>query len=132
MQNKSLFDLLKESILEQIAEFINPANAKKPVSIKPGCPNCGITIEEIAMPPCKLGCPECYNHFKSDIMPVLMHSHECTKHIGKSPKVKINENPTKEEQIKLLKLQLTRAVEHEQYERAQEIKKHLIALSEVK
>jgi protein-arginine kinase activator protein McsA len=61
----------------QIAEPIGP--------VKPPCPQCGITLEEIATL-ARLGCPYCYAHFGEELLPVLHAAHKSIKHVGKVPK----------------------------------------------
>ena len=48
------------------------------------CPNCGTSYDdfkEIA----KLGCSECYEFFKAQLLPVLRNLHVKTQHLGKFP-----------------------------------------------
>jgi protein arginine kinase activator len=58
--------------------------AARPSSSGP-CPTCGSTLaqfHEIG----RLGCPHCYVHFRSDLLPVLRRYHRATVHLGKAPR----------------------------------------------
>lgn len=102
------------------------------------CPKCNISLQEISKIG-KLGCPNCYDWYASELIPILYSSHgspyssEELAHVGKKPK---NFNPqkkllqckakTKEETdaMRLAKLnyKLTQAVEKEDYETAAKIR----------
>jgi protein-arginine kinase activator protein McsA len=89
---------------------------------KPPCPECGTTLQDIATTS-RLGCAHCYEHFREELLPVFIHAHKATEHVGKRPK-KGPEVPL-DEQVRLLELQLKQAIDQEQYERAKEIKDQL-------
>lgn len=85
------------------------------------CPSCGITLEEFNYIG-KFGCPQCYIHYKDefDSLSVMLHgSKEGVKltHVGKRPKH--HRHP---DNLVTLKLKLTRAIEHERFEEAEQIK----------
>ena len=103
---------------EQLLDFI--AAHEKMSSIEP-CSNCGLSwleFDEVG----RFGCAHCYEHFKDIITPVLEKYHGDSWHVGKRPKTQL-ENP--EEKLKTLKLKMARAVEHEQYELAGELKQEI-------
>lgn len=97
-----------------------------PPQMKPPCPACGTTIHDIQQTN-RLGCPQCYEWYKHELMPVLIHAHKATEHVGKQPKPKaaILEDMPLEEQIYVLEMQIKQAVEHEKYEKAGELKAKL-------
>jgi protein arginine kinase activator len=75
----------------------------------------------------KMGCPKCYDHFYSKLEQLVFPYHGASQHVGKQPKSQLSsEDP--EQMEKLLKLQLSEAVELEEYERAAEIKSQLQSL----
>jgi len=84
------------------------------------CPNCGTSYDdfkEIA----RLGCSECYEFFKAQLLPVLRNLHIKTQHLGKFPASRgAHEDDIK--RITLLQEELERAVREECYERAAEIR----------
>lgn len=129
---KNLFDLLlliitsKTKQAQEIAQ--EPVSPPAPQG-KPPCPNCGTTIHDIITNE-RLGCPECYEYYKVELLPVLIHAHKSSEHVGKRPKHKnlVIDNLPAEEQICVLEMQMKLAVEQEQYEKAKEIKDKLAVL----
>lgn len=124
---KNLFDLLKlliTSKAQQVQQPVQPVEPPPPPPV-PSCPGCGMTAQELVHAK-KLGCPTCYDFYKRELLPVLIHAHKSTEHVGKKPKC--NHSLPVEEQIKTLELQMKQAVEQEQYEKAQELKNRLAEL----
>ena len=84
------------------------------------CPNCGTSYDdfkEIA----RLGCSECYEFFKAQLLPVLRNLHVKTQHLGKFPASR-GARADDIKRITLLQEELERAVREECYERAAEIR----------
>lgn len=92
------------------------------------CPTCRLMWSEFRRVD-RLGCPDCYTAFESQLGPLLERAHEGgSRHIGKSPsRVTARRAGTKEAappaddrvlRIATLRKQLERAVVEEQYERA--------------
>jgi len=55
--------------------------------LEPGssyCANCGFSLAEYRSSG-KLGCPDCYKHFRDFLSPILLSIHGEKKHIGKIP-----------------------------------------------
>lgn len=81
------------------------------------CKVCGATFSDIAHSG-KMGCSECYNTFKDEILPYLKRVHGATQHTGKIP----NRAPLivrpKEKTIDELRQELSRLVADEKYEQA--------------
>ena len=81
------------------------------------CQVCGATFSDIAHSG-KMGCSECYNTFKDEILPYLKRVHGATQHTGKIP----NRAPLivrpKEKTIDELRQELSRLVADEKYEQA--------------
>lgn len=81
------------------------------------CQVCGATFADIAHDG-KMGCSECYNTFKEEILPYLKRVHGATQHTGKIP----NRAPLivrpKEKTIDELRQELSRLVAEEKYEQA--------------
>ena len=100
----SVFELLT-NLLKQQQEQTTKKNVKT-------CATCGITIQEIANTN-RIGCPDCYNHFKEELKPFIMNYHKSLQHIGKSPK-KINTGD--------LKKALEDAIKKEDYELAAKLR----------
>ena len=81
------------------------------------CPVCGATFSDIAKTG-KMGCSECYNAFRDEILPYIKRVHGATNHAGKIP----NRAPLvvrpKEKTVSDLRQELSRLVAEEKYEQA--------------
>ena len=84
------------------------------------CPLCGLTFKEFKRQG-KLGCNQCYQVFKEDLLPLFRKIHGSVQHIGKCPK-KAEEDLAIEQRIKELRERLARAVKLEEYEEAASIR----------
>lgn len=120
-------DLTDIKTPEQLLDFImgvtpNTSMHQQVESYEGPC-ECGMTLKEISERG-KLGCPNCYNHFFDYLSKVISSYHYSEKHVGKEPACCMKVMDFKEKE-KLLKLQLAKAVELEEYEKAAEIKKQL-------
>ena len=81
------------------------------------CPKCNKTFSQIAKSG-KLGCSECYNTFKSDLLPYIKRVHGSTVHSGKVPNSAPLMVKSKLETVDDLRLELNRLVAEEKYEQA--------------
>ena len=84
------------------------------------CKNCGLTYSDFKERG-KLGCSQCYETFKENLLPLLRRIHGSTQHIGKSP-LKVEGKFKYLNQIKKLRQELNRVVIREEFERAAEIR----------
>ncbi len=84
------------------------------------CSACGLTYKEFRDGG-RLGCANCYEAFKEQIKPLLRRIHGSNVHIGKSPRSSqgIFE---KRREIEDLKIELSRSIESEDFERAAELR----------
>jgi protein arginine kinase activator len=69
----------------------------------------------------KLGCSNCYQVFAQEMEPTLRRIHGNSQHIGKIPS-RGGEKVLMRKQLDSLKTQLQEAVNHEEYEKAAEIR----------
>src|SRR5437868_10985437 len=83
---------------------------------KKECPICGIKFVEFRNSG-RLGCPNDYQEFHEELLPLLENIHGETKHCGKTPRRQPQNKQTQSEQIQLRK-QLQQAVTKEAYEAA--------------
>lgn len=90
------------------------------------CPTCGLTFYEFRSSG-RLGCPNDYEMFESDLQPLLTNIHESTRHVGKRPRRAAALADSREDLI-ALRRQMDEAVEAEDYERAGEIRDSLRSL----
>ena len=84
------------------------------------CPRCGLTYEKFRRVG-RLGCGTCYESFGSELRPLLRRIHGSTEHAGCVPSEVLGDHMSLGE-IRELKLELTRAVAAEDYERAAELR----------
>lgn len=89
-------------------------------SMKLKCPNCGLAYGDFKKIG-RLGCSECYNTFRKQLIPLLKRIHGSNKHYGKMPLVM--PKPVKvETNIEELKAKLQKAVQAEEFEEAARIR----------
>lgn len=81
------------------------------------CPVCGASFSDIAQSG-KAGCADCYNTFKTELLPYLKRVHGSTKHIGKIPNNAPLAVVPEEETVESLRMELNRLVAEEKYEQA--------------
>lgn len=84
------------------------------------CPNCYSTYNEYRETG-KLGCSRCYEVFEKQLKPMLKNIYGYEEYIGKTPK-KDNSHIYISKEIRILKEDLNRAVEKEEYEKAADIR----------
>ncbi|MBL7157296.1 MAG: UvrB/UvrC motif-containing protein [Candidatus Omnitrophica bacterium] len=80
------------------------------------CPGCGFTFQKFRKIG-RLGCPNCYDAFRSQLSPLLRKIHGYDRHTGKTPDKK---RVVKDATVLLgdLKARLAKAIEHEEFEEA--------------
>jgi protein arginine kinase activator len=144
-----LLELFQQLFLAPLKKAAPPTPQPEPIA-DPGCPECGITINEIAQTG-RLGCPHCYEHYKQELLGVLQHAHGSIRHVGKVPKnwlknkqeqeaqaqeeavkkqLQINPGELIEDQIHRLEAELAEAVKREHYEVAGQLRDAIKALRE--
>lgn len=80
------------------------------------CPNCGITFKDFRLTG-RLGCPQDYEVFRAELLPLLENIHSEVQHVGKSPR----RHPAaggRRGELSALRKQLQQAVGREDYEEA--------------
>lgn len=106
----------KNSLSDMLASMFTGLRDDRPQNEK-RCPVCGATFGDVANSG-KAGCAECYNTFKTELLPYLKRVHGSTKHIGKIPdKVSFTEIPQRDG-ISELREELNRLIAEENYEQA--------------
>jgi len=83
------------------------------------CSGCGQTYQGFKESG-RLGCAVCYETFEAQLTPLLSKIQKSDRHVGKRP-VCLAE-PTAEEKIEHLRLQLQKAVDAEEFEKAAELR----------
>lgn len=85
------------------------------------CPNCGLSFREFQLKG-QLGCPNDYQVFKAQLMPLIERAHEGgTRHNGKAPG-KVKQGPGRQPGIGRLRRELQDAIQQENYELAARVR----------
>ncbi len=92
------------------------------------CPVCGIKFVEFRNTG-RLGCPNDYQEFREELLPLLENIHGEIRHSGKTPRRLPQSKQTQSELIQLRK-QLLQAVNKEAYEEAARIRDRIRKLEE--
>ena len=100
-------------LASMFGDFLNNGISENKVK----CPVCGATFSDIAKKG-KVGCAECYNTFRNDLMPYLKRVHGSTKHTGVIPNSAPIMVVNTEETAESLRMELNRLVSEERYEEA--------------
>jgi protein arginine kinase activator len=113
----------KAALAEQLSETDESAamNAQE-------CSLCGISFMEFRNTG-RLGCPNDYYEFRSELLPLLENIHGETRHCGKTPRRMPRTQQTQSELMQL-RNQLKQAVQREDYEDAARIRDRIKSLEE--
>jgi protein arginine kinase activator len=84
------------------------------------CPVCGITFYEFRSQG-RLGCPHDYLCFHEQLDPLILNIHGENQHVGKAPK-RCSGGSEKRTQLIRLRREMKEAIEHEDYEKASELR----------
>jgi len=105
-------------LLAGLADFGVQLETKDTASLK--CPTCGLKFNDFKRMG-RLGCGDCYETFKKNLMPLLKRIHGSDQHVGRAPN-KVQE--VMGDQIKLedLKVRLQKAVQSEEFEEAAKLR----------
>lgn len=109
-----------------LKSFLEDVGAAPAVSGVAPCAHCGLTYEAFRVSG-RLGCADCYEHFREQLLPLLEKIHESTQHVGKAP-TKLETRREKREVIDGLRREQERAIKDENYERAGELRDRIQAL----
>lgn len=80
------------------------------------CPRCGLTRARLKKKG-RLGCPECYDTFQEELLPLLETIHGARAHCGKLPG-RMRSELKRQEELEALQEQLQAAVTREAFEEA--------------
>jgi protein arginine kinase activator len=92
------------------------------------CPSCEISFKEFRGQG-RLGCPQCYDAFSDELIPLLENIHGDTQHTGKFPQ-RAPEASRRQHELIRLRNQLRVAVESESYEEAARLRDQIQELQE--
>jgi len=92
------------------------------------CPRCGMKFIDFRNSH-RLGCPQDYEVFRTELMPLLENIHGETRHCGKTPRRYPQTKKTEAELVQL-RQRLKRAVDREDYEEAAKLRDQIKTLEE--
>lgn len=92
------------------------------------CPRCGLKFSDFRTTH-RLGCPEDYEVFRNELMPLLENIHGEIRHCGKMPR-RFPQTKKTEAELVQLRHRLKRAVEREDYEEAARVRDQIKTLEE--
>jgi protein arginine kinase activator len=124
VKKNKLIDLTSITTPEQLLQFMSQISQSR--SDKTPCDKCGLTTQEFQTSG-KFGCPNCYDHFKSEFEALVVPFHGANEHLGKKPNRRKPISIT--EQLKTLRLYLAKSVEVEDYESAAYFKREIERLT---
>ncbi len=101
------------SLASFLNHFASPAPDDEPVE---PCPECGFQLVEFRRQH-RLGCPQCYRHFRREILPVLSSYHRHASHLGKIP-ARAGTTVSRQGEMTRLRVALEKAIRQENYEEA--------------
>ena len=110
--------------LAQMGDAPDPSEAGHKVE---PCSFCGLSFADFRETG-RLGCPHCYTTFEAYLKGLLRRVHGSTQHVGK---IYLSPDPTRselQERLERLRRKLRKAVEHEDFERAAEIRDRIRAI----
>ena len=112
------------SFAQKLAEIVSDEDLDELNQLT--CPTCGVSFREFRSQG-RLGCPNDYIAFKSELMPLLENIHGETQHSGKFPKRAPDDSRQQYHLIKL-RQELRTAVEDEAYEDAARLRDEIQTL----
>ena len=92
------------------------------------CPVCGITFYEFRNQG-RLGCPNDYVCFQSELEPLIVNIHGETEHVGKKPAKYVEGTQQRTELIRLRR-EMKEAIKEEEYERASKLRDQIRSIEE--
>ncbi len=97
------------------------------------CPTCGLTFEDFTRQG-RFGCGDCYKSFRNRLEPIMRKIHGASLHRGRAPLIEAKEGESGEpltvREEERLEVELKKAIEAEDFERAAELRDKLKTLRE--
>ena len=109
------FEQFLHGLLDMFGNMQENVSKQKPETSY-RCAVCGLSFENFKRTG-KLGCAECYQTFRREMDPILKNIQGSNRHDGKYPH-KAGAGMLNRRKIDKLRLELTKAIEEEQYENA--------------
>lgn len=125
---------LSAEVLEDLLGMSKGKAGREGRSQRDACPGCGTTVAEFKVKG-RLGCPRCYEAFRTELVPLLQRVHEASSHRGRLPgRVPAAEprtDATAGVQLAELRRKLEDAVRGERYEEAANLRDQLRRIERV-
>lgn len=115
-----------------LSDFLSEMGAPiftKATNANVSCPRCGCSFRQFRKTG-RLGCAHCYVTFEQEMSALLRKIHGANEHVGIHSAESIGPMDEAEERLLNLRRELRRAVEHEEYERAAELRDEIVALED--
>ncbi len=114
-------------LLESVKEMLGTPIPLQEADIQSGeCPGCGLTWD-VFRNESRLGCPACYPYFQVEVDGVLERLHGATQHRGRAPK-RETERLERRKRSAEIRVELSDAIQGEDYERAARLRDQLRSL----
>lgn len=107
------------NLLAGLADLGQPIDTTKDKRVK--CQTCGLTYNDFRKIG-RLGCGQCYETFKMQLVPLLKRVHGSDVHVGKFPGRSGKKPRSRKVNIEDLRKRLKRAVEFEEFEEAAQLR----------
>ncbi len=117
---------LKFSFSELLGNLISSQLGTRPEDANLRCPNCGLAYSEFQSAG-RLGCPQDYETFRQNLVPLIERVHGGLQHVGKAPK-NVGRAYRVEQETNRLHKELETAVAREDYETAAVLRDKIHAL----
>ena len=114
---------LSDLLTQLMIELTDSSPAQSDIS----CSRCGLKFSQFQKTG-RLGCPGCYRAFASQLDPMILRIQQSDRHLGKPAKIPAEPQPPTMEQARMLKRQLSAAVEKEEFELAASLRDRLKVL----
>lgn len=109
-----------------IGDFFGAAQPTLREDDSTACPTCGSRLSDLSGS-AKIGCADCYTHFRQSLLPSIHRIHGKTNHMGKIPK-SAGQAMLRSREIEDLKKRLNKAVEEQDFEQAAQLRDQINAL----
>lgn len=108
-----------------LEDLLAVKSQRRPGKASEACPGCGMTPAEFRQKG-RLGCPRCYEAFRTELVPLLQRIHEANAHTGRVPGVSASPPPPLDERsLSDVRRRLEDAVRGERYEEAARLRDEL-------
>jgi len=116
------------SLSDMFGGFFGDAlKTKNLAAAAPRCEKCGCSFEDIVREG-RVGCADCYRRFYEKLQPSLQRIHGKVAHSGKTSRVAVKAEPSREEKIAAHKTRLQEAIAAENFELAAQLRDEIRAM----